>query len=43
MKKVKRLKRGSRIAIVSPSSGLGNIFPHILDMGIKQSTGDGSF
>lgn len=35
MKKVKRLKRGSRIAIVSPSSGLGNIFPHILDMGIE--------
>jgi len=33
--KVKRLKRGSRIAIVSPSSGLGNMFPHILDMGIE--------
>jgi len=35
IKKVKRLERGSRIAIVSPSSGAGQMFPHIFDKGIE--------
>lgn len=35
IKKVKRLERGSRIAIVSPSSGAGQMFPHIYDKGIE--------
>ena len=35
MKKVKRLKRGSRIAVLSPSSGAAQMFPHIFDMGLE--------
>ncbi len=38
MKKVKRLKRGSNIAIISPSSGLPDLFPDIFKLGIKNLT-----
>ncbi len=33
--KVKRLERGSKIAVVAPSSGAANMFPHIFDLGIE--------
>ncbi len=35
MKKVRRLKPGSKMAIISPSSGLPFIFPEIYELGIK--------
>lgn len=35
IKKVKRLERGSKIAVVSPSSGAAHIFPHIFNLGIE--------
>lgn len=35
MLKPKRLKRGSRIAVVSPSSGVPYLFPDIFELGIK--------
>lgn len=35
MKKPKPLKKNSRIAIVSPSSGLAYEFPHVYNLGIK--------
>ena len=33
--KVKRLKKGSNIAVISPSNGLASVFPHIYEMGLK--------
>ena len=35
MKKMKRLKKGSRIAIVTPSSGLAYHFPELFEIGLK--------
>jgi muramoyltetrapeptide carboxypeptidase LdcA involved in peptidoglycan recycling len=35
MKKVRRLREGSRIAIVSPSWGGPSLFPAVFDMGLK--------
>lgn len=35
MKKIKPLKRGSRIAVVSPSNGLPALFPHQFDKGLE--------
>ncbi|MGJ9382133.1 LD-carboxypeptidase [Salipaludibacillus sp. CF4.18] len=35
MVKPKRLKRGSRIAIISPSNGLPFLFPEIYELGLK--------
>lgn len=36
MIKPKRLKPGSRIAIISPSNGLPYLFPDIYELGLKQ-------
>lgn len=35
MKKMRRLKKGSRIAIVTPSSGLAYHFPELFEMGLE--------
>lgn len=35
MKKVKRLKKGSNIAVISPSNGLPSLFPQIYELGLK--------
>lgn len=35
MIKPKRLKSGSKIAIISPSSGLPYLFPDIYELGLK--------
>lgn len=35
MKKVKKLKPGSKIAIISPSNGLPFLFPEIYELGLK--------
>ncbi|HET7616650.1 MAG TPA: S66 peptidase family protein [Bacillales bacterium] len=36
MIKPKRLRRGSRIAVISPSSGVPHIFPGIYELGLKK-------
>ncbi|WP_280771620.1 S66 family peptidase [Salipaludibacillus daqingensis] len=35
MLKPKRLKKGSKIAIISPSNGLASLFPEIYELGLK--------
>lgn len=35
MKKVKKLSTGSRIAVISPSNGVPNLFPDIYELGLK--------
>lgn len=35
MIKVKRLEKGSRIAVLSPSGGAARLFPHIFDLGLE--------
>jgi len=35
MKKVKKLQKGSNIAVISPSSGVPSIFPDIYELGLK--------
>lgn len=35
MKKVRKLREGSNIAIISPSNGLPSLFPGIYDLGLK--------
>ena len=35
MLKAKRLKKGSNIAIISPSNGLPSVFPHIYELGLR--------
>lgn len=35
MNKVKRLEKGDKIAVLSPSKGLPNLFPHVFDKGLE--------
>lgn len=35
MKKIKRLKKGNNIAVISSSAGLPNIFPEIFNAGLN--------
>ena len=36
MQKTPRLNPGDTVAVVSPSSGLPSVFPHVYDEGVRQ-------